>query len=153
MPFLPTEIFQRFFPPAQINLNRNLNHDKVLHCCFHAIHIFDKKRGTSQKVEREFIPPTFDLGSCAQFEYLQMAFSSNTEKYDVKHYFVSSQDPSDIGSGNFVPSSGLGLTDVSNLLETEVDKIKQKLAMAEINLQQAQNQASYLESLAHQMEQ
>ena len=42
---------------------------------------------------------------------------------------------------------------MSNLLETEVDKIKQKLAMAEVKLQQAQNQVSYLESLAYQMEQ
>jgi len=68
-------------------------------------------------------------------------------------YSLIPQDPSDIASGNFVPSSGLGLTDVSNLLETEVEKIKQKLAIAEVKLHQAQNQALYLESLAHQMEQ
>jgi len=68
-------------------------------------------------------------------------------------YSLIPQDPSDIASGNFVPSSGLGLTDVSNLLETEVEKIKQKLAIAEVELQLAQNQALYLESLARQMEQ
>lgn len=112
-----------------------------------------KNAGFLQR-SKKFIPPAFDLGPCAQFEYLRMEFFSNSERYDINnYYFVMCQDPSDIASGNFVPSSGLGLTDVSNLLETEVDKIKQKLAMADVKLQQAQNQASYLESLAHQMEQ
>lgn len=60
------------------------------------------------------------------------------------------QDLSQIDSGNFVSSSGL--TDVSNVLEKEIRKMQMKLGVSDISLQQAQNQASYLESLAYQME-
>ena len=67
------------------------------------------------------------------------------------YFCVMSQDLSEISSGNFVPQSGL--TDVSNLLEMEVDSIKQKLFSAEVKLYQAENQASYLQSLANQMDQ